>query len=349
MGLPGWGSGPGPWTGRQSIQRLPRRPDPLQNALYADFEYRRAMATLDLRLLSVFDQIMRKRSVSQAAQALELGQPVVSIALARLREHFGDPLFVRVGNAMQPTPLAQALQQPMREALSAVDRVLSHRLAFDPAHAQRNFRICMTDISQLVLLPDLLESLRRIAPGVRLEILPLSDPTARLLEEGDADLALGFMPQLEAGFYQQVLFQQRYVCMASVHHPRLRRTLSRAQYEAEEHAVVTNAGAGHRVVDREIERQGITRRVALTVPSFLGVALVAERTELLVTIPQRLADVLEGRGRYRVFPVPFELPEFNVKQHWHERYHHDPGNLWLRALISSLLSERQPRRGRAST
>lgn len=296
----------------------------------------------EMRLLSVFEEIHKTRSVSRAAEALGLGQPAVSIALARLREHFGDPLFVRTSGGMAPTPLAEELAQPVREALAALERALGHRSGFEPRASQRTFRICMTDISQLVLLPRLWARLRATAPGIRIDIVPLSEDTGRMLESGEGDLALGFMPQLEAGFYQQALFRQHYVCMASDDHPRIGESLTLAQFEAEEHAVVTSSGTGHLIIDRELARQRIARRVALRIPNFLGAAFVLEHTELLLTIPQRLGEVLRGRGRLRIFPVPFPLPDYAVKQHWHERFHHDPGNRWLRGLISDLLGEAGP-------
>lgn len=296
------------------------------------------MQTPDVRLLQVFDEIYKTRSVTRAAANLGLGQPAVSIALARLREHFDDPLFVRIANGMEPTPMARELAHAVRQALDALSQVFGHRIDFDPASSERTFCISMTDISQLVLLPRLWAHLRRTSPGVHIDVVPLSADTPRMLESGEADLALGFMPQLEAGFYQQSLFRQRYVCVASTDHPRIRDTLTLAQYQAEEHAVVTSSGTGHLILDREILRLGIARKVALRVPNYLGIAFVIEQTDMLVTIPERLAQVLEGRGRFRVFPVPFELPDYAVKQHWHERYHQDPGNRWLRRVISELLS-----------
>jgi hypothetical protein len=114
--------------------------------------------------------------------------------------------------------------------------------------------------------------------------------------------------------------------------------LTLAQYEAADHAVVTASGAAPRLLEREIERQGIQRRVAMHIPSFLGAAFVVEHTDMLITIPQRLGDLLRGRGAFGVFAVPFALPDYEVKQHWHERYHHDPGNQWLRRTVWELLA-----------
>ncbi len=298
------------------------------------------MQSLDVRLLNVFDEIYKTRSVSRAADNLSLGQPAVSIALAKLRRHFDDSLFVRTSAGMEPTPLGEELVRPVRTAIDALGAALGHRSTFDPRTAERTFRICMTDIS-LALLPGLWLRVRARAPGVRIDIVPISPATAKQLESGEADLALGFIPQLEAGFYQQVLLHQHYVCMASADHPRVRDGLTLRGFEAEEHAVVSSSGTGHLIVDREIARQGIEHRVALHVPSFVGLAFVIEQTDLLVTIPRRLGEILAGRGRFRVFPVPFELPEFSVKQHWHERYHNDPGGRWLRGVISDLLLDSQ--------
>ncbi|ENO98339.1 MAG TPA: LysR family transcriptional regulator [Thauera phenylacetica] len=297
------------------------------------------MNTPDLRLLQVFEAIHKTRSVSRAADALELGQPAVSIALGKLREHFSDPLFVRTSGGMEPTPLAEELLQPIRKALDALEAAFGHRSVFDPATSIRRFRIAMTDITHLVLLPRLWRALRAVAPGVRIDIAPLGDDTGRELESGEADLAVGFIPALEAGFYQQALFRQNYVCLASADHPRIHGGLTRAQFEAEDHAVFRATGTGHHVIEQEIARLGIERRIVLDIPNFLGAAFIVEHTDLLMTVPRRLGELLRGRGEFSVLPVPFPLPEYTVKQHWHARFHHDPGNRWLRGVIAGLVSE----------
>lgn len=297
------------------------------------------MNTPDLRLLQVFEAIHKTRSVSRAADALELGQPAVSIALGKLREHFSDPLFVRTSGGMEPTPLAEELLQPIRKALDALEAAFGHRSVFDPATSIRRFRIAMTDITHPVLLPRLWRALRAVAPGVRIDIAPLGDDTGRELESGEADLAVGFIPALEAGFYQQALFRQNYVCLASADHPRIHGGLTRAQFEAEDHAVFRATGTGHHVIEQEIARLGIERRIVLDIPNFLGAAFIVEHTDLLMTVPRRLGELLRGRGEFSVLPVPFPLPEYTVKQHWHARFHHDPGNRWLRGVIAGLVSE----------
>jgi len=293
---------------------------------------------MDVRLLAVFDEIYKTRSVSDAAIALDLSQPTVSVALSKLRHHFGDPLFVRTSSGMEPTPFGEGLLRPVRSALDALEVVSGHRHEFDPASSGRTFRICMTDISQLVLLPRLWQTLRVSAPKIRIDILPLSSLIAHQLESGEADLALGYMPQLEAGFYQNLLFNQTFVCMTSAHHPRIREDLSVQQFEAEDHAVISSSGSSPLLIDDEIARLGLKRHITLKIPNFIGAALLVEHTDLIITIPERLGDVLRGRGALRTYAVPFALPPYAVKQHWHERFHNDPGIRWLRRVIADLLT-----------
>lgn len=297
------------------------------------------MDSIDTRLLAIFREIFRARSVTAAAEALDLGQPAVSVGLSKLRHQFSDPLFVRIAGTMEPTPFAQGLIRPVREALDAVEAVFAYNDNFDPATSDRTFRICMTDISQLVLLPSLWATLRQEARGIRIIVLPLTPAAGTLLETGDADLAIGYLPLLDYGFYQKLLFNQSFVCMVGKNHPRIDDGLTLGQFEAEDHAVINASGAVPSLVDAEILKQGITRRVALEIPNFFGAAFVAENTDLLITVPARLGEVLRARGTFKTFPVPFPLSTYSVKQHWHERKHNDPGHIWLRGVISRLLVE----------
>src|SRR5690606_11431719 len=132
-----------------------------------------------------------------------------------------DPLFVKVSSGMQPTPHASALVERVREAVELLDFALGHQVVFEPMQSRRAFRVAMTDISQSVLLPTLLNHLQRVAPLLEIDVLDISEDTPRMLEAGEADLAIGFMPGLGAGFYQQKLFSQRVVCLCRRDHPRL--------------------------------------------------------------------------------------------------------------------------------
>lgn len=306
------------------------------------------MAKLDLEWLKVFDEVFKTASVSKAADRLGIPQAAASTALIKLRAHFSDQLFSRTARGMLPTPYAQAIHPQLRAVLGNLEQALASRGGFDPARAQRVFRIGMTDISEIVLLPTLLNHLRRVAPGVQVDVEKISTDSVRRLQDGDVDLAVGFMPQLDAGFYQQVLFAQNFVCLVAADHPRIAAKLSKAAYSREGHVLVSSSGTGHAIVDKVLERAGVPRQVVLRVPSFLGVARIVAETELIATVPRLYAEVMSIREQIRLLPVPHVLPHYDVKQHWHERFHTDPGNAWLRRTMSELLGDGRAGHGRHS-
>ena len=295
------------------------------------------MAKLDLGWLDVFVEIYKTRSVSRAAEHLGMAQANASIALNKLRRHFGDPLFARTSAGMQPTTYAQQIYPDVLASVERLAQLAGTRATFDPATAQRQFRICMTDISEIVVLPLLANHLRRAAPGVLVEAERITTDSPKRLESGDIDLAVGFMPTLDSGFYQQTLFQQNFVCLAAADHPRVKAKPSKQEFLAEAHIVVTTSGTGHVIVDKVLAKKGYARRVALKVPSFLGVARLVAQTELLVIVPRRLGEALAQQERVRLFDPPLPLPPFAVKQHWHERFHPDAANAWLRRTLAEVM------------
>lgn len=290
----------------------------------------------DLELLSIFDEIYKTGNVTRAAANLGLPQSTVSVGLGRLREHFNDRLFARTARGMLPTPRAQSAIADVRLALQALQHALADQPLFDPSASAREFRICMTDISEIVLLPRLLNLLREVGPGIRVAISKISPDSPAELAAGSVDLALGFMPHLEAGFYQQVLFDQHFVCLAAAGHPRVGAALTAEALAREAHIRVLTSGTGHAIVDKVLMEAGIERRFALRLPSFLGVARIVAQTELLAIVPHRYAAEVAGGEAVRALPVPVELPRFQVKQHWHERYHADVSNRWLRQTVAAL-------------
>ena len=296
------------------------------------------MSKLDLEWLAVFDEVYKTGNVTKAAERLGMAQAAASTALNKLRAHFDDRLFTRTAQGMQPTPHAERIYPNLREALAQLAQAQGNRSSFEPAHAQRRFRICMTDISEVVLLPGLLDHLRHAAPSVHIETEIISTHSGRRLQDGDVDLAVGFMPQLDAGFYQQVLFMQNFVCLAAQNHPRIGAKLTRKRFEEEAHAVVSSSGTGHAIVDTTIARLGLKRNVVVRLSSFLSVARIVAHTELIVVVPRILGNVLATQEPVKVLAPPFTLPAYAVKQHWHERFHADPGNAWLRRTLAQLFS-----------
>lgn len=297
-----------------------------------------AMKRFDLELLLIFDEIYKTKNVTRAADNLGLPQSSVSLGLGKLREHFDDRLFSRTAKGMEPTPRAENAIEDVRRAIQALQHALADQPVFDPAGSSREFRICMTDISEIVLVPRLLNHLREHGPGIRVDISKISPDSPAELADGRVDLAVGFMPHLEAGFYQQVLFDQHFVCLVSNRHPRVQDSLDLEALQREHHVLVRSSGTGHAIVDKTLAAEGVERRVALQLPSFLGVARIVAQTELLAIVPYRYGASMVASEDVRMLPVPVELPSFQVKQHWHERYHADASNRWLRQVIADLFA-----------
>jgi DNA-binding transcriptional LysR family regulator len=290
----------------------------------------------DLNLLRVFDSVLHERSVTAAAARLGLTQPAVSNALARLRAQFGDPLFVRTAGGMDATPFARELAEPVRQALALLESALAHGPGFDPATSTRAFRFYMSDVGQVEFLPPLVERTQRAAPGVRLEAVGLEvDDIAAALAAGALDLAVGFLPGLGAPVLREALFRDPYACLMRADHPAAEGSLTRKKFLEAAHAVVSYRG-GHRVIEEALERAGVAPRIALRVPHFTVMPMVLERSDLLLTLPTRVARVYERRGNLVSRPVPIPIPSAEVAVHWHERFEADSGNRWLRALIVEL-------------
>lgn len=295
------------------------------------------VATLDLNLLRVFDAVLQSRSVTGAAGRLGLTQPAVSNALGRLRQAFGDALFLRTPQGMEPTPYARELAEPVRRALTLLESALAHAPGFDPATSARSFRFYMSDLGQIEFLPPLVERVRRVAPGVRLEV-PVLEPehVADALASGSLDLAVGFLPALGPPLRRQALFRDPYLCLMRADHGIS--VLTRKRFVEASHVLVTYRG-GHRVVEEALERAGASQRIVLRVPHFTVVPMVLERTDLILTLPARVARVFEQRGRLKAMPPPVPVPPAEVAVHWHERSDADAGNRWLREQLASLFAD----------
>ena len=289
----------------------------------------------DLRHLQLFDALYQVRSVTRAAARLGLSQPTASIWLGHLRDQLGDPLFVRTPAGMAPTPRADGLIGPCREILESLRRFTDWDNVFHPATAQRRFRICMTDASHITLLPALLAHVRAHAPEVQLVAAPNDPHTEQALQSGEADLAIGYIPWMGDTIRQQELYRQDWVCLAGRHHPRVRERLGVDDYIAEGHVAVA-AGTGAHLLEQALTRERIDRRIVLELTGFLGLGIVIRSTDLLVTLPRHTGETLAATSGLAVHDCPFPIDGFTVAQHWHPRYHHEPGNRWLRGVVAGL-------------
>lgn len=295
------------------------------------------ISNLDLNLLLVFDTVMAERSISRAAHRLDLAQPTVSNAINRLRRISGDRLFVRTSHGMDPTPHAERMAPTIRQALAMIRSTLKAPGAFDASSSSRNFTLYLTDLGEAFFLPRLLARLRADAPGIKLNTLPMPDRNPQAaLESGEVDLAIGNLPDLRAGFYQQRLFREHYICIVRPDHPVIGKRLGIQQFSAASHAVVLPHGTGHGVVEQSLLKLGLQDRIMLRVQNFLVLPAIVAATDLVAIVPHSVASQLSADHALRLVKPPIPLPEFDVKQCWHERYHADAGNQWLRGLISAI-------------
>src|SRR5690606_12033393 len=294
---------------------------------------------IDLNLLVVFNQLIRDRSVSAAAQKLGLGQPAVSNALRRLRTLLNDDLFLRTTRGMEPTPYAQQLAEPIAYALGTIQTTLSQRTRFDPATSTRRFTLAMTDLGEIELLPPFMDRLEEVAPGVTVSTVRNNAESLRDdMEAGNVDLAIGLIPQLKTNFFQQRLFMQRYVCLFRRGHALDKRKVSRKEFYDADHVVVVSAGTGHAKMDEIIESADEKRRVRLLVPHFVAVGHILASTDMIATVPERYARRCAEPFGLRYADHPVELPQIGINLFWHARFHKEPGNQWLRQLIFELFS-----------
>ncbi|WP_372659399.1 LysR family transcriptional regulator [Hydrogenophaga sp.] len=289
---------------------------------------------IDLNLLVVFNQLLMEKKVSKVAENLGLGQPAVSNALARLRKLFGDELFLRTASGMQPTPFAEQLAESVGYALGMIHDAVNARSSFDPATSQRRFTIAMTDIGEIYFLPRLMETIQAVAPSVSISTVRNTAINLKdAMEAGHVDLAIGLLPQLKAGFFQRRLFVQHYVCMFRSGHPLDKRKVRPQDFFAANHVAIASAGTGHGKVDEILDSSTEARKVKLTVPHFVAVGHILQASNLVATVPERLAERMAGPFQLKYIAHPVRLPQIAINQFWHAKYHKDPANQWLRGLI----------------
>jgi DNA-binding transcriptional LysR family regulator len=243
---------------------------------------------------------------------------------------------VRTSDGMQPTPHAQLLAAPIQRACELVVSALEIDTAFDPLTVDCTFRFYMTDIGEAVYLPKLLGALAQRAPGVKVKLLRIPEQGEQAaMAAGDVDLAVGFFPDLQAGFFQQRLYADEFVCLLRSDHPQVNGPLTVQQFATMRHAVIATAGTGHEAaIGRAVAKHRL--QVSLTLPHFMALPLIVSQTDYVVIVPRQLALAFAGHANISMVEPPIRIPSFEIKQHWHERYHHNPANRWMRALVAEL-------------
>ena len=301
-----------------------------------------AYSDLSLRELRVLYALFQQRSITRTAQSMETTQPAVSKMLRRLRAQFSDPLFVRNGQAMQPTAKALDIADRLRLLLAAADGLRSAATKFDPASSDRMFSLLLTDVGMIRFLPPLIARVATIAPNISVRAVPLDARQFEYrLETGEADLAFGAFPKAARHLRRQRLYFDGYSSVLRKRHPRASKAQSRPGFLAERHILVTGSETGHaahRTAHRTLSAAIAPANVMLRVPSFVAGAVVAAETDAIATLPTNLALRLAGPLGLVAFETPIALPRIEIAQFWHERYHRDPGHKWLRHITFELFA-----------
>jgi DNA-binding transcriptional LysR family regulator len=289
---------------------------------------------IDLNLLRLFDAVYRTRNVSRAADLLDLTQPAASQGLSRLRTLMQDPLFMRSAGGVQPTPKAQRLAEPVRQALATLEQALGEAAGFDPAQSGRTFHIHMSDIGEARFLPELMQVLRERAPGVRVQTRPVPrDQVMEALDAGRIDFAFGFLPMVKES--QRVrLLEDRYVVLLREGHPFTRKRRSGAALLQALCELEFVAVRSHAETLRIVQQMALEDRLRLVTEHFLVLPSIVKATDLAAIMPRNIARGFEGG--YAVVEPAFPQRDFIVSLHWSKRFEADPGNRWLRGQIEQL-------------
>lgn len=295
---------------------------------------------IDLNLLVTLHALLVEKHVSRAALRLHKSQPAVSHALANLRDIFADPLLVRRAGKLELTSRASELLQPLTEALDQLGALIEQP-AFDAMNARRIFRLAMSDYGAAVILPGLTQKLRRFAPQIDIEIIQASrEAMLAGVGDGELDMAFGvFALPLAQELRHRALFREHFVCAADKHSLADNGELDKAQWLARPHVLVAMQTGNINEIEQALQRAGVERRIALTLPHWGVASQVIANTDLILTAARRCFDTLPSPTPLQLFRPPFEMEPFDFTVVWHARREGDAGHNWLRQLITYCLQE----------
>jgi DNA-binding transcriptional LysR family regulator len=299
---------------------------------------------LDLNLLLVLDALFEEGSITRVGQRLQMSQPTVSSALSKLRTLLGDELFLRSNGVMRPTDRALQLRAPVAAVLQSIRVDILGHAGFDPATDQGVFTVSLSDVGEREFMPALTARLAERAPGASLRSVML-DPKrlADAMEAGEVDLAIGYLPDLNAAvFKQQVLFHHGYVCVVRKDHPTLSNGITLEQYFEARHLTVAQDTRFHDLSELALAQLSHRRRhVAVTLSLYVNVNYIVSRSDLVATLPRPIGMHDAALYGLSVFEPPFDIPPVEVKQVWHRRFDASPRVVWLRNLVAEM-SQNKP-------
>ncbi len=294
---------------------------------------------IDLNLLVAFDALMAERSVTRAGARIGRTQPAMSAALSRLRSLLQDELFVRGPAGLQPTPRALDLAEPLSRALAEIQRALEFTQAFDPQSSAMSFNIGLSEHPTFVLLPRLIECLRQTAPAVTLRVRSFTarDDAVSMLDAGEVDLAVGVPATITAGrILTRPLFEERFVCIVRRGHPAAGAPLSLKSFLGLSHLLVSPEKESFGHVDAALAKQGLKRRLALTLPQMYAAPILVARSDMIATVMGGVVTASGHADELSILNPPLDLDLISFVLFWHRRNDSHPAQRWFRDSIASL-------------
>jgi len=289
-----------------------------------------------LKDLRALDALLRHRHVSQAADRMGMSQPAMSMTLKRLRETFGDPLLIRHGNKLMPTEASLRLHPRIQVLIREMEELATDTGGFNPFRTRRSFTMILTDYIDAILVPTLHQRLKELAPLVEMRILG-PDPFrfANVFGEGRVDLTVSYFPGAPRELMSRRMFSDRMVCLVRRDHPVLGQPLTPESFCSLDHVAIEPAEATmyRAVLDTALADLGLSRRIAISKPDFVGVPFLLERSDLIATMPERLAKLFADRFALTTFSPPIELPPLEIQMMWHRSTQHSEAHVWLRDLV----------------
>lgn len=299
------------------------------------------LKNFDMNLLVALDTLLSECNVTRAAERLCVSQPAMSNALQRIRDHFDDPVLIRSGREMQRTALAETLVEPVRALILQAEAVLKGKSEFDPATAERTLRVSMSDYCCSILSGALMKLLSREAPGITLEVVPLSFGVIEDLVAGKIDMCLTaqdlrlLAPDVDVALFgRRKLFSDRFVCAVDRDNPAVGDHLSYETYLSLPHAVMRLGGNALSLEEQSTRRLGLELDIAAVTPTFTSLPMLLPGTPLIITIQERLYERLASVAPMRTFTPPVPILGLEETLFWHNRAEHDEGHRWMRDAIS---------------
>lgn len=295
------------------------------------------LSDVDLNLFVVFDAIYTEGNLTRAGEIIGITQPAVSNSLSRLRNLFDDPLFVRTADGMVPTPVAQNIVGPVRQALGLIRSSVQESEFFDPLASDKRFRLSMTDLTQSIVLPYLFGRIKKEAPSIAVDCYQVRRRDLNIeLASGNLDLAVDIPLTPDPQIRQAPLFSHPHVCVIRQDHSRVADELTTDVYLELAHIHISSRRGGLGHVDLALGKMGQRRNIVLRTQHYLATPELVSRTDLALTVPRIFADFLVAQYPVRYIELPFAVPNLETHLYWHESTDRDQANRWLREIILEL-------------